>query len=112
MGAYQQFSSSQAPSRVRHRPTPQTISVAVLDEAGTRRIRRQDILPYVLSEQDGSAQQAPSRPPREQHSLECEDHPSAIYDDGNFLTPDTLFDATDSPDVAAGGDKKNTEQVS
>jgi hypothetical protein len=112
MGGYQQFLSSQAPSRARHRPTPQTISVAVLDEAGSRRIRKQDVLPYVLSAGDDSARHAPSRPPREDHLPQCEDHPSVIYDDGDLLTPDTVFDTTDPPDIAAEGETtKNTEQV-
>jgi hypothetical protein len=115
MGGYQQFLSSQAPSRARQRPAPETISVAVLDEAGTRRIRRETVLPYVLSDsQDNAGQSAPSRPlAREDHWPQCEDPPSAIYDDGDFLTPDTGVDATDMPDVAAGEErKKNTEQVS
>jgi hypothetical protein len=112
MGGYQQFLLSQAPSRARQRPVPQTISVAVLDEAGTHQIRRESVLPYVLSKQDNTGRYAPSRPPHEGHSPQCEDPSSVIYNDGDFLTLDTVLDATDMPDVAAGGETKNTEQVS
>jgi hypothetical protein len=116
MGAYKQFLAVQQPRRAaRDRLTRQTISVAVANETGARQIHKHDVLPYVICDEDGPTIHVPPRQPLEDPTSvpvsECEDH-SVLYDDGPFLSADTIYDDPNALDVSASGQKKNTEQVS